>query len=1114
MPNDLYFKELENLSPEERKYAIEILKEFSSKGSSEKLNDLLYDDYSEIPVTIDVFLHNPNYLGKALTDEEGRWTIFPYWEDCLKKIFPNNIDTAYNTSIFTGAIGLGKSTIAVIAILYQLYRLMCLKNPYVHYGLQEIDLITVAFMNITIDSAKGVAWSKCQNMLQRSPWFMARGTMSKGESPEWRPPEGIELIYGSLPRHIIGRAVFACFFDEISFQPNQDVEKQRKKAAELVSTAAARMQSRFMKGEKNPTILMLASSKRTEQSYLETFIENKKKNESKTTLVVDEPQWVIRTDKDSPNKFKVAVGNKFLNSEVLPLNTTEEDLKIYRNKGFKILDVPMGYYENFIDDIDVALTDIAGISTSNSSRYISGPRIANIKKDNIKNPFTKEVIEVGNDPNDTAQYSDFFDMNLVDRSLLSRPLFVHLDMSVSGDKTGIAGIWIIGKKPPKEGQSESKDLLFRTAFSVSVKAPKGHQISFEKNRQFIYWLKEQGFAIKCVSSDTFQSVDTGQALKSKGFNYEVISVDRVDLDRICKPYQYLKSTIYEERIEMYENTLLTEELIGLERNNNSGKIDHTPSGINCFTGDTKVRLLDGRNLSMLELIDEFKSGKSNYVYSFNHTSNKIEPALIKNAWCSGHNAKLLEITLDNDETIRCTPEHRFMLRDGSYKEAKYLVENESLMPLYTKVSNKGLDGYRLYYEPMENKWHYEHRQFAKEILDEHYLVHHKDCNKINNSPNNLIWCSKKQHNKIHSSINTGMQSKESRAKRSKSLIAWHLNNKENPEYWTRYVPYKNMSPEEAYESHLLNEKNALELKLKRQKIKEMRHVHNQNKIAAQKKKQEDMAKFYNVDLNSLEGNQLQALMIKYAHDIDSTYQDKVSRAVSKNHADGKYRNAYAALQKCNAERKGKPRPKEVIDKMVATRKEQNTYVVSDDARKKISEAISKKRWFNNGKKNIFINPDTELIPDDYKPGRIVSWKNHKVKSIRLLDYTEDVYDLEIDKNHNFALSCGIFVHNSKDQADALCGAVWSASKHAEEFAFDYGETLETIATVSASTNYNSDRKQLSVDFEQELNKMFDPIQQTVKNDIEKQETKFLDFGMGKATSNFNAQYITQGIILF
>ena len=170
-----------------------------------------------------------------------------------------------------------------------------------------------------------------------------------------------------------------CFCDEISFQNNSDVEKQKKKAMQLVSSANARMQSRFMRGEKNPTLLLLASSKRTEQSFLETFIDNKKKNESKSTLIIDEPQWVIRTDKDSPNKFKVAVGNKFLSSEVLPLNISDQDLQVYRDKGFQILDVPMGYYENFIDDIDIALTDIAGISTTSSSRYIAGPRVAAIR---------------------------------------------------------------------------------------------------------------------------------------------------------------------------------------------------------------------------------------------------------------------------------------------------------------------------------------------------------------------------------------------------------------------------------------------------------------------------------------------------------------------------------------------------------------------------------------------------------------------------------------------------------------------------------------------------------------------------------------------------------------
>lgn len=576
-----YFEELKDLSEEERNLALKILKEYSEQGNSNQLNKLLYEDYEEIPVNISEFLHNDNYLGKGLTDEEGRFTIFPYWENLLKEIFPDSLQPAkYNTLALTGAIGLGKSTIAVIIGCYELYRMMCLKNPYVHYGLMPTDLITFAVLNITMDAAKGVAWSKLQSLIQSSKWFMERGTISKSDIPEWKPPKGIELIYGSQSRHIIGRAVFWSFADEVSFQPNQDVEKQKEKAKTLINTASARMQSRFMKGDKNPTILCLASSKRTEQSFMETFIEGKKKNESKTTRVVDEPQWIIRTDKDSKRKFVVAVGNKYLDSEILPLDTTEEIKNIYRNRGYSLLEVPIGYYENFLDDIDIALTDIAGISTSNTTRYIAGSRLALIKKSELQNLFTKDIIEVGNAIDDNTQYFDFIDLNRLDRKLLDRPLFIHLDMSISGDKTGIAGVWIKGKKPHVEGSSESKELYYTLAFSVAVKAPKGHQVSFEKNRQFIRWLRSQGFAIKGISADSFQSADLLQQLKAENFTTDIISVDKIDTaSRICIPYQTFKSAIYEQRLEMYDSILLTEEIIGLERDNN-GKVDHSPSGIN------------------------------------------------------------------------------------------------------------------------------------------------------------------------------------------------------------------------------------------------------------------------------------------------------------------------------------------------------------------------------------------------------------------------------------------------------------------------------------------------------------------------------------------------------
>lgn len=176
-------------------------------------------------------------------------------------------------------------------------------------------------------------------------------------------------------------------------------------------------------------------------------------------------------------------------------------------------------------------------------------------------------------------------------------------------------------------------MYFQLAFVVSVKAPRGHQVSFEKTRNFIYWLKDQGFNIKGITSDTFARSGVEQDFLAKGFNYSILSVDRVNSEHICEPYAYLKNCIYERRILLPRRgiNLLTEELVGLQRNNNSGKVDHTPQGINCFTGDTLIALVDGRTVSIKQLVDEYDEGKSNYVYSFNHNSQKIEPKLIKKA---------------------------------------------------------------------------------------------------------------------------------------------------------------------------------------------------------------------------------------------------------------------------------------------------------------------------------------------------------------------------------------------------------------------------------------------------------------------------------------------------
>lgn len=186
----------------------------------------------------------------------------------------------------------------------------------------------------------------------------------------------------------------------------------------------------------------------------------------------------------------------------------------------------------------------------------------------------------------------------------------------------------------------------------------------------------------------------------------------------------------------------------------------------------------------------------------------------------------------------------------------------------------------------------------------------------------------------------------------------------------------------------------------------------------------------------------------------------------------------------------------------------------------------------------------------------------KIKSIKKVK-TEPtpVFDISVDKNHNFILKDGCVVHNckpyqyfrstvyeerfemydsqlltdeliglerdnnsgkidhsqaginSKDTADAVCGAMWNASQHADEYAFEYGEDIEEMVSVSSSANYNANVKQINVDFEEELKRVLDPLQGIVRDEKSNSQTVFKDFGFGKAQP-LESQYIHQGIIVF
>ena len=76
-----------------------------------------------------------------------------------------------------------------------------------------------------------------------------------------------------------------------------------------------------------------------------------------------------------------------------------------------MIKIPPIYREHFETNLDQALMDDAGMSSASATKYISGERIEKAKVDTYENPFVKDIIEVGNAPDDYLQYANFFDLS-------------------------------------------------------------------------------------------------------------------------------------------------------------------------------------------------------------------------------------------------------------------------------------------------------------------------------------------------------------------------------------------------------------------------------------------------------------------------------------------------------------------------------------------------------------------------------------------------------------------------------------------------------------------------------------------------------------------------------
>ncbi len=152
----------------------------------------------------------------------------------------------------------------------------------------------------------------------------------------------------------------------------------------------------------------------------------------------------------------------------------------------------------------------------------------------------------------------------------------------------------------------------------------------------------------------------------------------------------------------------------------------------CFSGDTRVALVDGSSPTLEEMARRAEKGEMFWGYSLSQ-HGRIEVTLLENPRFIARDS-LLEIELDNGERIKATPDHQFIVRDGRSVMAKDLKPNDSLMPLY----RKHFRGYEMTYQPLQGFYDHTDR------LGTDWKVRHG----LNSSPKNLEHINANKHMKI------------------------------------------------------------------------------------------------------------------------------------------------------------------------------------------------------------------------------------------------------------------------------------------------------------------------------------------------------------------------------
>jgi len=190
--------------------------------------------------------------------------------------------------------------------------------------------------------------------------------------------------------------------------------------------------------------------------------------------------------------------------------------------GSHIIEIPIEYLDDFINSPTDAFRSYGDRPGKAEYPYFEDRQAVHALVENTwKNPFNA----------DTLQFDPEF--RCTDNNLR----FIHVDLAHTGDACGISmccvASWahtLVHKfDPEKKVKYEDKEyrpvVHFDFLGRITSEA-QGGEIIFDDVRKLIYELDDRGFPIYLITYDRFQSVDSVQLLRRRGFTVANLSLDR------------------------------------------------------------------------------------------------------------------------------------------------------------------------------------------------------------------------------------------------------------------------------------------------------------------------------------------------------------------------------------------------------------------------------------------------------------------------------------------------------------------------------------------------------------------------------------------------------------